>query len=305
MQLQEFFDHLKLEKKFSEHTVISYKTDIHQFLSFSSDRYAISDSSCLDALIIRAWISELALENYTAVSINRKLSAIRSLCRFYLKRKLLQADPFIKINSPKKPKALPVFIDERKMDDLQGNRTESEHKSNSESELLNTLVVELLYQTGIRRSELSGLQEKDVDLSMSQIKVTGKGNKQRIIPISEDLKKLMMNWIQLKQQKGYVFNNFFFNLKGKKLNDKAVYLIVRRAVSRVTTLRKKSPHVLRHSFATHMLNNGADINAVKELLGHSSLAATQVYTHNSIEKLKSAYKKSHPRSVKNSNKTNK
>ncbi|MFN5183287.1 MAG: tyrosine-type recombinase/integrase [Bacteroidota bacterium] len=302
MDYREFLDYLKLEKKFSAHTIVSYQNDIKQFNEFVLKQYSSSDYTALNSIFIRSWINELSNDDFSPVSINRKLSSLRSFVKFLLKKKLVSSDPFIKIHPPKKPKHLPVFVDESKMKELVEKFNSTSGSEEKESNFLSQVVVEMLYQTGMRRSELSSLKEKDIDFYQSQIKVLGKGNKERIIPISEDLKSLMRQWLDQKAKSKLPTEFFLVNAKGKKMNDKSIYLLVRSSIGKVSTLKKKSPHVLRHSFATHMLNNGADINAVKELLGHTSLAATQVYTHNSIEKLKSAYKKSHPRSSSASSK---
>lgn len=296
MEYQVFLEYLKLEKNFSDHTITSYQLDLQQFSVFADNQYEIKDYSALSPVFIRSWINQLASQNYSSVSIHRKLSSLRSFVRFLRKKKIISNDPFAKIHAPKKAKHLPVFIDEKKLNELNEKYLISDNEKENDKKFLSHLVVELLYQTGMRRAELSGLMEKDIDVYQSQIKVRGKGNKERIIPVSEGLKNMMIKWMELKEQSGYQSEYFLVNTRGKKMNDKSVYLLVKGVIAEVSTLRKKSPHVLRHSFATHMLNNGADINAVKELLGHSSLAATQVYTHNSIEKLKSAYKQSHPRS---------
>ena len=296
MEFSSFLEYLKLEKKFSNHTIISYQTDIRQFADFVSTNFNESGYQVLNTNFIRSWINELSLKKISIVSLNRKLSSLRSFVRFLLKTKQISIDPFIKINTPKKPKSLPVFVDEKKMAELKNKNNSTESFLSDEDLFFGHLVVEVLYQTGMRRSELTGLKEKDIDISNAQLKVKGKGNKERIIPISDGLIHLIKEWQNKKNVDGLKSEFFLVNKNGEKLNDKSVYLLVRKMISSVSTLKKKSPHVLRHSFATHMLNNGADINAVKELLGHSSLAATQVYTHNTIDKLKNVYKKSHPRS---------
>jgi integrase/recombinase XerC len=290
----EFLTYLVSEKKFSEHTRISYENDLSQFNDFSLREFETGDLNAFTPSVIRSWINHLADQKSSPKTIARKISSLRSFVKYLRKNGHFSDDPFLKIHPPKSGKSLPVFVDENKMELL---RTNENKKSESIfSDRLNEIVIEMIYQTGMRRSELSGLKELDVDFSNTFIRVTGKGNKQRLIPVAENFLQKLREWISFKQTQGIQSEFFLTTAKGKKLSDFQVYTIVKKSLAEVTTLRKKSPHVLRHSFATHLLNNGADINAVKELLGHSSLSATQVYTHNSVEKLKKAYKKAHPRS---------
>lgn len=289
----DFYLYLQAEKKFSSHTVISYRNDLDQFSAFVQNKFEVSGNDSLTSAYIRSWINFLAEEKYTAKSINRKISTLRSFVKYLRKKELMGSDPFLKIRTPKIPKNLPVFVDESKMEKLSDvfkNREDNDFRK-----FLAFVIVELFYQTGMRRAELSGLKENDLDEYNNMLKVTGKGNKQRMLPLSDEMKKLLKEWIEMKKQLELTSEFMFVNEKGNKLNDKIIYLLVKQSLGEVSTLRKKSPHVLRHSFATHLLNNGADLNAVKELLGHSSLAATQVYTHNTVEKLKRVYKDAHPR----------
>jgi integrase/recombinase XerC len=196
-----------------------------------------------------------------------------------------------KISGPKTPKRLPVFVDEHQMEDLFSQVAFGEGFNGTRDRL----ILDLLYQTGIRRSELTHLQDKDIDLFNSTIKVLGKRNKERIIPISISLKRNLESYLKVKQELNLPNMMLLVSENGKALNENAVYRSVKKYLSQVTTIQKKSPHVLRHTFATHLLNNGADINAVKDLLGHANLSATQIYTHNTIEKLKNSYKQAHPR----------
>ena len=226
-------------------------------------------------------------------SINRKISALKSFFKFQLKAGELEGSPIAAIISPKNKKRLPQYVDEK------GINTLFQHIEFPDTWQGKTerLILELFYHTGIRQAELVGLKESQIDRSNSQIKVLGKGNKERIIPINNELMNLIKEYTSDKRTNFEVFDDEYVlvNKKGEKLYPKYVYNIVRQYLSKVTTIEKRSPHVMRHTFATHLMNNGADINAVKELLGHSSLAATQIYTHNTIEKLKDIYKKAHPK----------
>ena len=243
--------------------------------------------------MIRSWLASLKEGGMESKSINRKISALKSFFKFQIREGNLQASPMITIISPKNKKRLPQFVDEKDVNVL---FTHVEFPDNWEGKT-DRLVLQLLYNTGIRQAELGALKERQVDKSNRVIKVLGKGNKERVIPVSIELMNSLLSYINEKRS---MFNKFddehvLVNAKGKKLYPKYVYNKVRQYLSLVTTIDKKSPHVLRHTFATHLLNNGAELNAVKELLGHSSLAATQVYTHNTIEKLKDVYKKAHPK----------
>ncbi|MBC7864372.1 MAG: tyrosine-type recombinase/integrase [Bacteroidia bacterium] len=299
-----FLDHLKFEKKLSSHTITSYQNDLLQFSVFCSGTFEIKDPAGIGALHIRSWIAALMEDKISARTINRKLSTLKSFFKFLLKEGVVKSNPLLKIHSQKMPKSLPVFIDESKMEKLSEIFSEKKKnnngKENDYEDALAYLMLEMLYQTGMRRAELIGLKESDFDSFNCTLKVLGKRNKERIIPITGDLKKCIQEYCGKKPENdpiaiGLNEDYLLVNEKGKRLSEKFVYLTIKKKLTDVTTLKKRSPHVLRHTFATHLLNNGADINAVKELLGHSSLAATQVYTHNTIEKLKKAYKGAHPR----------
>lgn len=227
-----------------------------------------------------------------AASVNRKISALRSFFKYLVKNGIVSQNPTQKVVAPKKPKKLPVFIDEAQVNDIFSTLT---FEPGFEG-IRDKLLIDILYQTGIRRAELIGIKETDADLLNMSIKVLGKRNKERVIPFSHNLRASLKEYLALKEQEGLSNPQLLVSLKNKPLNAQQVTRIVNRVLGSVTTSRKKSPHVLRHSFATHLLNNGADINAVKELLGHASLAATQIYTHNTIEKLKKSYNQAHPRS---------
>jgi integrase/recombinase XerC len=250
--------------------------------------------------IVRSWLASLRENGLTAKSINRKISSLKSFFKYHLKNGAISNTPMAKVISPKIPKRLPVFIKESETAGLVKavNQASEDWKS-----LNGKMLITLFYATGMRLSELTGLKEKQVDFSKSQVKVLGKGNKERIIPVSRELLESVKEYIQLKKKEfgtgvlaaDKTGNILLVTEKGKKMYPKYAYLLVKQLLGQASTLDKKSPHVLRHTFATHLMNNGADLNAVKELLGHSSLASTQVYTHNTIEKLKDIHKKAHPR----------
>ena len=290
-QLYLFFDYLTFEKKYSPHTVTSYKNDITQFIAFidpSKEGFLVSE---INYQQIRAWIASLIKAKIAVRSVNRKLSSLKSLFKFFQRQQFIDVNPMSKISGPKTPKRLPVFIDEHQMANL-FDGVNFEEGFNGQRD---RLILDLLYQTGIRRSELAHLKEIDVDLFNSTIKVLGKRNKERIIPISLELKRNLETYLQVKKELNLSNPMLLVSEKGNTLSEQSVYNSVKKYLSQITTIQKKSPHVLRHTFATHLLNNGADINAVKDLLGHANLSATQVYTHNTIDKLKKSYKQAHPR----------
>ena len=292
-QIQGFIDYVRLEKRYSENTCVSYQHDLLEFTKFLLTDFEIKEPSEVKSAQIRTWVFTLSKQNLAATSIHRKISSVKSYYKYLLKNNIVTRSPLIGISLPKKAKMLPVFIDESKMKSMQEKRAQTE--TSSFSSLLEKLVIELLYQTGMRRTELVNLQQKNIDLHVLQMKVLGKRNKERIIPFGADLRNLLNEYIAQKKENDLAADFLLCTENGKRIYDKWVYNLVRKELDGVTTLSKKSPHVLRHSFATHLLNDGAEINAVKELLGHAGLAATQVYTHNTIEKLKKTYKKAHPR----------
>jgi integrase/recombinase XerC len=290
-QLLSFFDYLTYEKKYSVHTITSYKNDIAQFIDFINPQQESFSISEVNYQQIRAWVAGLIKTKISARSVNRKLSSLKSFFKYLQRQQIVEVNPMSKISGPKTPKRLPVFVDEHQMEDL-FTEVKFEEGFNGQRD---KLILDLLYQTGIRRSELTHLKETDVDLFNSTIKVLGKRNKERIIPISLTLKRNLESYLQVKEELNLSNSMLLVSVKGNTLNEQSVYRSVKKYLSQVTTIQKKSPHVLRHTFATHLLNNGADINAVKDLLGHASLSATQVYTHNTIDKLKKSYKQAHPR----------
>ena len=287
MHKNNFLKYIEFEKRYSKHTLISYNTDLTQFLNFLHTEYEISDVSEISHQIIRSWISSMLDSGISSRSVNRKITTLKSFYKYLMQEDAVTENPTQKIISPKNAKKLPVFVEKSKMDEL---LSEIEFPDTFEGER-DKLIIDVFYMTGMRLSELLGVKKEDIDFSKSSIKVLGKRNKERIIPLSINL----LNQLKKFSEKHTINFYFFVNFEGKKLSAKNIYNIVNKYLGMVSSLEKKSPHILRHTFATHMLNNGADINAIKEILGHANLSATQVYTHNTIEKLKTIYKQAHPR----------
>ncbi len=284
-----FLEYLKFEKRYSQHTIISYQTDLEQFFEYAQKDFETEHPKQITSSMIRSWLAQLKEKDITAKSINRKISSLKSFYKYQLKQGDVLASPLTNITSPKISKRLPSYVEEKHLDTL-FNHVEF---ADTWEDKTKKMVLMLLYNTGMRLSELINLKESQIDASYKQIKVLGKGNKERIIPVNDGLLNDLK--IYISERPTTDVNNVFVTEKGTSLNPRYVYGFVRNYLSLVTTVKKKSPHVLRHSFATHLMNNGATLNAVKELLGHSSLAATQIYTHNTIEKLKEVFSKAHPK----------
>ncbi|WP_346237098.1 tyrosine-type recombinase/integrase [Niabella insulamsoli] len=291
--IQAFVDYLKFEKRFSQHTVLAYEGDLNDFRIFLLRVFEEANLEQITYNQVRSWLADLKAHQLSSRSINRKISSLKSFFKFQLKMGHITANPMAKIVAPKASKRLPVFIKEENIALLQ-NALEA---STEDWKSLNTrMIVSMFYATGLRLSELIQLKEKQVDAHRGQLKVLGKGNKERSVPLSAEMIAAIQEYIQHKRREFEApADTLLVTEKGKSLYPKYAYLLVKDALSHIPTLDKKSPHVLRHTFATHLVNQGAELNAVKELLGHNSLAATQVYTHNTIEKLKEVYKKAHPR----------
>jgi integrase/recombinase XerC len=292
--VKKFFNYLTFEKRYSEHTICSYKNDIDQFFNYCKEQNENGlDIQKIDEKLIRSWIVFLINNNISTRSVNRKISTLKTFYKFLIREGYLTNNPMNKVLAPKVSKSLPVFVEEKQIKHL---LDDIEFENDFEG-IRNKLIIEMLYLTGIRLTELVDLKSNNISLNEQSLKVLGKRNKERIIPFPKYFIKPINDYIQLKNEK---FNQtktdfFFVTNKGEKIYHKLVYRIVKKHLQMVTTLEKKSPHVLRHTFATHLLNKGADLNAIKEILGHANLSATQVYTHNTFEKLKNIYKQAHPR----------
>ena len=286
MHKEKFLHYLKHEKRYSVHTLLSYSTDLKQFTNFLSSEFSVKSIRKVNFQLVRSWIAKLLNENISARSVNRKITTLKTYFRFLIKEDIINQSPMQKIISPKTSKRLPVFVEQVKMEQLLNEIDFGEGFLAQRDRL----ILELFYFTGIRLSELINLKNKDINYSDSTILVLGKRKKERLIPLTSDILSKIKKLNSSNKSK-YLFTTD----KGKQISTKQVYRLVNKYLSMVTTLGKKSPHILRHTFATHLLNNGADINAIKELLGHANLSATQIYTHNTIEKLKTVYKQAHPR----------
>jgi len=291
--LRLFIDYLKFEKRYSVHTIRAYHDDLVQFFDFLQAQFEMSEITQVESAFIRSWLASFKDAGHSSRTINRKISTLRSFFKFQIRQGVILKSPMANTVSPKVNKRLPMFVKEVEI----SNVLEQSSFSEGFRGLTERLVVRLFYETGIRSSELVGLKESHINRSYSTIKVLGKGNKERVIPINLELLGQMEEYIEAKRtnfeepEREYLF----VTDKGRQIYHRWVYTIIKNALSGFTTIEKRSPHILRHSFATHLTNNGAELNSVKELLGHSSLAATQVYTHNTMEKLKEIHKKAHPR----------
>lgn len=293
LPFQSFLEYLSFEKRYSPHTVKSYENDLRDFFDHLSIQYGSTPLKKITQPFIRSWLAGLKEKGMSSRSINRKISSLRSFFKYLLKTGAVESTPMTNVISPKTGKRLPVYVKEKETRALLRavNASTDDWKSFNAKMLLT-----IFYSTGMRLAELINLKEKQLDLGRSQVKVLGKGNKERIIPLSREVISLIREYQQSKKK---LFEHpedvLLVTDKGKRLYPKYAYLLVNEYLGMAGTLDKKSPHILRHTFATHLMNGGADLNAVKELLGHSSLASTQVYTHNSIEKLKDVHKKAHPK----------
>ena len=291
MLKESFLRYLQYEKNYSEKTIVAYGTDLSMFEAYFKTVDETLDFTMVDVDIIRGWMLSLMDEGRASSSVNRKLSSLRSFYRYLLRKKVISVDPACKVQGPKKKKPLPVFVREADMD-----RLLDEESGDGFESIRDKAIIATFYETGVRRTELIELKDEDVDLSVCQIKVTGKRNKQRIIPFGEDLKEMLQAYLSARDRCcSEKCEAFFVRKDGRQMYSGMVYLLVKQNLSKVVTLKKKSPHVLRHSFATTMLNHEADLESVKELLGHESLATTEIYTHTTFEELKKVYEQAHPR----------
>jgi len=291
--LNTFLKYLEFEKRYSPHTLASYKNDLIQFSKYLENQYQFQDLLKAEHRHIRAWIVALMQENINPKSINRKIVSLRTFFKFAISREVVSKNPTQKIKALKTSKELPQFVQEKEMEDL---LTIIEFSDDFEGSR-DALVMELLYGTGIRLSELIGLKYSDFNIQSKTIRVLGKGNKERIIPFHGKIWSRLNTYIDKKNKlfSGNDSSPLIVSISGNEAYPMMINRITKKYLNQVTTISKTSPHVLRHTFATHLLNKGADLNAVKDLLGHSSLAATQVYTHNSLDKLKKAFDQAHPK----------
>ena len=292
--VKEFLNYLSFQKRYSKHTVTAYGTDLEYFFSFILLEYPDTLLSEISNSMVRTWLASLKEKNESSRTVNRKISSLKAFFKYQLRTETITGSPVATVHSLKVSRKLPSYIEEKEADNLFGK---VDFPGTWEGQL-DYLILEILYQTGIRLSEVIFLKESNVDSGSGSIKVEGKGNKERIIPVNNRLLKHIAEYIIEKRK---LFSNendeyLLVSSKGKILYPKYVYNMSKKYLKEVSTIEKRSPHTLRHTFATHLTNNGAQINAIKELLGHSSLAATQIYTHNSIEKLKEVHKQAHPRS---------
>jgi len=299
MQKDKYIDYLRFEKRYSAHTILAYHTDLDDFTKFLSLQYSIADLLQADHNLIRSWLISLIDNKISPRSINRKLSTLKSFYRYCQKQDLIKNSPMLKVVAPRTSKQLPVFLTHDNLDDLLGKVEFATDYQGCRDKM----IITLFYATGIRRMELIQILTTDLDLDNGTLKVLGKRNKERIVPLGENVISQLQNYLvsrsefltENKLNFGNNTHSLFVTSKGLPVYPRLVYTIVHKYLSLIASNSKLSPHVLRHTFATHMLDDGADLNAIKEILGHSSLAATQVYTHNTIEKLKSIYKQAHPR----------
>ncbi|MEE4286973.1 MAG: tyrosine-type recombinase/integrase [Mariniphaga sp.] len=293
MNYQEsFVNYLKYEKRNSSHTVTAYKKDLDQFVSFCTEMVGEFDIKRVDSKLVRSWIVFLMEEEYTPRSVSRKVSTVKAFYRFLMKNEIVENNPATNIPVPKIRKKLPNFVEENNLHHL----LDDGYFTNDFKGIRDKLIITLLYGTGIRLAELLNLKDRDFDIKGYLIKVLGKRQKERIIPYPRSINQLLQQYLEIRNREiGNSQEMLLVTEKGKPVYEKLIYRVVNKYLELVTSLEKKSPHVLRHSYATHLLNKGADLNAVKELLGHSNLSATQIYTHTTFEKLHTIYKQAHPR----------
>lgn len=290
--INRFLDYMRYERNMSPQTILTYESSLRDFESFFKELDGNLDWTSVDTDVIRDWLAKMLDEGKKATSVNTALSAVRSFFRFALLRKLVEKDPAHQLEGPKKSKPLPQFVREGEMDNLLDRMEWGENYK----EVRARTILLLLYETGIRVSELTGLDDADVDFDAGQLKVTGKRNKQRVVPFGEELAAAIRQYVQLRNEQVTGQSSALLQTeKGERMRRAQVYTIVRNKLSMTTTLKKRSPHVLRHSFATAMLNNGAGLESVKKLLGHQSLETTEIYTHTTFEQLKRIYNEAHPR----------
>lgn len=293
MSYQEsFINYLKYEKRFSSHTVVAYTNDLDQFVQYCTKMVGEFSVKKVDSTLVRSWVVSLMEQGLSPRSVSRKVTTLKSFFKFLMKEQVVEINPAVGLPLPKIRKKLPNFVEENNLHHL----LDDGFFDDDFCGIRDKLIVYLLYGTGIRLSELLGLKDTDFDTKEYLIRVLGKRNKERIIPYPKSINKLLALYVKAREETvGGKSERLLVTEKGKPVYEKLIYRVVKQNLSKVTLLEKRSPHVLRHSYATHLLNKGADLNAVKELLGHSNLSATQVYTHTTFEKLLSSYKQAHPR----------
>jgi integrase/recombinase XerC len=292
-RLTDFIQYLKFEKRYSPHTITGYEHDLVQFTTYLNEQFTKGLSiGEVSHFHIRGWLADLKEKGQAARSVNRRFSSLNAYYRYHLKLGLVEKNPVRQLHTQRLPERLPVYLKEQESDVLLHEVQFAEGFKGATERM----ICELLYDTGMRRNELVQMKERDIEWSLEQVRILGKGNKERLVPVSTALLDALRDYIAAKRALEVYDDEFLLNTEaGKPVYAAYVYRVVNKYLSGVTTLKKKSPHVLRHTFATHLLNNGANIQAIKDLLGHSSLAATQVYTHNNIDKLKEIHKQNHPR----------
>jgi integrase/recombinase XerC len=298
MLREEFIRYIRFEKRYSPHTILAYQKDLDQFFDFLDCTYQTSDLRHVDHTHVRSWLVHLMEQGNTPKTVSRKVSTLKSYYKYLLRQKAIEKNPMIHVVSPKVPKSLPVFVDESRFNELLDATRSVTRPENEYVFKRDMLIVEMLYQTGMRLSELINLTHGDMDMVGLTIKILGKRGKERLVPIGFDLKAIIGEYIDCKRNYHFPVRPadiFFVTSKGDRLYPGLVYRLVKGVLENVTSLSKKSPHVLRHTFATHMLNHGAELNSVKELLGHANLAATQLYVHNTVSKLIKVYQQAHPK----------
>jgi len=289
---ENFLSYIRDEKRYSKHTVLAYGKDIDQFHDFLNRKLVNFVLSDVDHKLIRDWIVLLMSNDVTSTSVRRKISTLKTYFKFLMREGIVENNPVELVTVPKVGKKLPTFVSEAKMEDL----AYSDVFPSTFEGIRDKLIIEVFYQTGIRRAELVGLKLRDIDFPRMQLLINGKGSKQRYVPMEFELRQLLEDYLCCRKEEINPDNEFVFvTKKGTPVYDKLVYRVVKKYLSYITTVVKKSPHVLRHTFATHLLNNGAELEAIKELLGHANLAATQIYTHTSFKELIKVFKQAHPR----------
>jgi integrase/recombinase XerC len=289
---ESFFTYLKYEKRYSSHTITAYRIDLDQFVQFCTEVIGEFDVNKVDRKVVRSWIVKLMEQQLSARSVNRKITTLKSYFKYLLKEGSLDVNPTNNLILPKIRKKLPNFVEEQNLNHL----LDDGFFANDFEGIRDKMIINLLYGTGIRLSELLSLKDKDVNYDEGLIKVLGKRKKERIIPYPRPIGKLIEQYCEIRNYTvGFKTEKLIVTKEGKAVYEKLIYRVVKKNLEKVTLLEKKSPHVLRHTYATHLLNKGADLNAVKELLGHANLAATQVYTHTTFERLHDIYKQAHPR----------